>query len=147
MENTKLYLLPPLNEGVKVTFTMETFNYEYGSELDDYGDREVVDVSREFSIQAVVPKISFLDWIETLCSLRNNQVTTTHLYTKQIIPYTPDDSAVWAYFNQVKGNLLTNGYRYDNQYKVRIYMYFIEEFNYFVLLRLLTHHDKVTLRS
>lgn len=147
MENPLLYVLPPFIEEVETHFTMETINYEYGASINEYGDREVVDVSREFEVCVTIPKISFLDWVETLCSLHKFAVETEHLYTKQIIPYTPHDSPVWGYFYEVRGNLLFYGQTYLDQDKVRIYMYFIEDFNYYVLLRLLSHHDKLMIRN
>jgi hypothetical protein len=142
MNEGMIKVLPAFNDLIETMITMETITYEYGHGIDEFGDREVVDVSRKYKVLLQVPRITFMDWVETLCSLKNNGVSTTHLYTKQIVSYKPHDSDVWGYFDDVRGNLLTNGsYRMD---KVRIFVYFIKEFNYYVVLRLLSHHDQVT---
>lgn len=129
-------ILPPLIEGIEACFNMETINYEYSSNVDEFGEREIIDVSRVYQVKMNVPKISFIEWIETLCALKKHDVVTTHLYAQDILPY---DDPLWGYFNQVKGNLLTNGHTLRNQDKVRMYLYYIDDFKYFVIIRLLSH--------
>ncbi|OXS73041.1 hypothetical protein B1B04_13845 [Lysinibacillus sp. KCTC 33748] len=143
MNELALNILPPQIKTVDTHFAMEVLRYEYGWEVDEYGDREIVDTSNSYKVKAKVPRISFLEWIDTLCNLKYNGVLATHLYTRELLPYVSLDSSVWKYFDQVEGNLLTNGSTYRNADKVRIYVYFIEEFNHFVILRLLSHHDIV----
>lgn len=144
MNVPKLNILPISTEYVETYINMETINYSYGTDVDENGDREVVDVSREYIVLVKVPRISFLNWVETLCSLQKNGVSSAHIYTKELVPYKPHSSPAWGYFDQVRNNLLSNGYKHPNDCKVRIYIYLIEDFNYFAVLRLLSHQDIVS---
>lgn len=138
-----LNVLPPTLEVIETYITMTVIKYEYGREVDEFGEREVVDTEHSYNAKVKVPRITFDEWIDTLCNLKNNNVLEIHSYTKELIPFGPCDTHVWQYFDQIKGNLLTNGYKNCNEYKIRIYVYFINEFKSFAILRLLSHHDQV----
>lgn len=142
MDESLLYLLPATVNETDVNFKVE--KYEYRSYLNEYGEEEVFDVELKFDVNTQVPIISFLEWIETLEKLRKSGVSTIHVYVKKIEMYTPENITMWGNFTEVHDNLLTNGYsNLSDDRKLRIYMYYIEEFNYYVLLRLLSHHDLV----
>lgn len=68
MNGPKLNVLPPLIDGVEAHFKMETINYEYGTDIDKFGEREIIDVSRVFKVNINVPRVSFIKWIETCVS-------------------------------------------------------------------------------
>ncbi len=138
-----LNVLPPPIEVIEQFITMTVFKYEYGSEVDEFGDREIVDTEHSYKAKVKVHIITFFEWINALYNLNSNGVLEIHSYTKEFIPYGPCDTYVWQYFDQIEGNILTNGYKSRNEDKVRIYVYFINEFNYFAILRLLSHHDQV----
>lgn len=143
IHNNILYVLPPPIEVIEQFFTMTVFKYEYGSEVDEFGDREVFDTEHSYKAKVKVPIINFFEWINALYNLNSNNVLERHSYTKEFSPYDPCDTYVWQYFDQIEENILTNGYKSRNEDKVRIYVYFINEFNSFAILRLLSHHDQV----
>jgi hypothetical protein len=144
LQKPKLNILPPLKDTIETFVEMETINYEYGSSVDEYGDREVIDVSRTYTMSVSVPEITFLDWVLTLCRLKDEGVATSHIYSQQIMPYAPQHISFWGYYNDVRGNLLSNGTTYRDVDKVRMYIYLIKEFNYFAVLRIHSHQDIVT---
>ncbi|KQN97003.1 hypothetical protein [Paenibacillus sp. Leaf72] len=137
--NEILNILPSSLHHITTQFKMETFNYEYDSSGDD--DREVIDKERKYIVKMPVPVISFYDWVETLICLNHNKISFSYEYAKDFIPYEPH--TLWRYFDCVKDNLISNGSQLSSKDKFRLYVYYIEEFNYYLLIRLESHHDIV----
>lgn len=133
-------ILPKSTEYVEVTVEYQTMRYEYGNSYDEYGDCEVIDVTREHSITMRVPKISFLEWIECLIQLKNAGITFSHIYTKEFKAYEPFNSQLWDYFDEVKGNSLRDSSNFRED-AFRMYVFWIEEFNYFSLIRTNNHKN------
>lgn len=136
---SELKILPPLQNYLEVPLEFSTISYQYGKNLSEYGDREVIDVEENKIGRLKVPKINFLKWIETLISLKRNGVSFDHGYFKQLPPY--NGEYVWEYFEEIEGNLL--GY-FHSKYPTRIYVYYISEFGYFGVIKLNSHKKLVS---
>ncbi|OWA33049.1 hypothetical protein B9G55_23920 [Saccharibacillus sp. O16] len=98
-------------------------------------DDEVQDVEIIRHVNAVIPELTFLAWVQLCADLKRYGVKEGHYYMRDLVPYEPDPSG-WAYFTQVESNRLFHSTKGTAS---EMLLYYLPEFERYVLVRLDSH--------